>query len=492
MYSPDRHENPRPVIAVIGGGASGTLTAIHLLRLAAAGRAPVRIALIDAGGRHGLGQAYSTTHPGHLLNAPAGTMSAVAGDPGQLLRWASANHVAHDGFLRRSDYGRYLRDTLAEAARRAGPDSTITPVTAQVIRISDCAPRHPWRLHLAADGHIDADMAVLAVGSPAPATPCPVPDSPRYIADPWAPGALRRAGDGRRVIVLGTGLTAMDVAIAVTDAHPRTVVHAVSRHALLPRAHRRAAEPGRPTWLPALAGPGGPVRLGELMWQVRAAMSDRPEAWEEIMDALRPHVPRLWQRLPMADRQIFLRHVARYWEVHRHRMPPETARRVSALLGTGRLSVHAGQVRTVTAEPGGLRVRIEYAARAGARHPGTTAQVAGAGHAAGTCAEQEAGWLINATGPDGNITRTGDPLLRDLFDRGLARPDPLRLGLDATPSGAVLDAAGRPSGSLFTLGPPLRGLWYETTAIPEIRTQAAALALRLTAAPVAARPGTAA
>ncbi|HEY2304565.1 MAG TPA: hypothetical protein VGI05_01655 [Streptosporangiaceae bacterium] len=298
-------------------------------------------------------------------------------------------------------------------------------------------------------------------------------DSPRYIADPWVPEALRRAGDGRPVIVLGTGLTAMDVAIAVTDAHPRTVVHAVSRRALLPRAHRRSAEPGRPTWLPVLAGPGGPVRLGELMWQVRAAMTDRPEAWEEIMDALRPHVPRLWQRLPVADRQVFLRHVARYWEVHRHRMPPDTARWVSALLGTGRLSVHAGQVRAVTPEPGSLRVRIE--------------------HAAGSATEYETGWLINATGPDGDITRTGDPLLRDLFDRGLARPDPLRLGLDATPSGAVLDTTGKASGTLFTLGPPLRGLWYETTAIPEIKTQAAALALRLTAAAaVPARPGTAA
>jgi uncharacterized NAD(P)/FAD-binding protein YdhS len=473
VYSPDQHESRRPVIAVIGGGASGTLTAIHLLRLAAAGRPPVRIALIDAGGRHGLGQAYSTTHPGHLLNATASTMSAVAGDPGQLLRWATANRVAHDGFLRRSDYGRYLRDTLAEAARRAGPASTVTPVTAQAVRIGGCAPRHRLRLHLAADGHIDADIAVLAVGSPAPGAPCPVPDSPRYIADPWAPGALRPAGDGRPVIVLGTGLTAMDVAIAVTDAHPRTVVHAVSRHALLPRAHRRPAEPGRATWLPALAGPGGPVRLGELMWQVRAAMSDRPEAWEEIMDALRPHVPRLWQRLSIADRRVFLRHVARYWEVHRHRMAPDTARRVSALLGTGRLSVHAGQVRAVTPEPGVLRVRIE--------------------HAAGDSAEHAAGWLINATGPDGDITRTGNPLLRDLFDRGLARPDPLRLGLDATPSGALLDTGGRPSGTLFTLGPPLRGLWYETTAIPEIRTQAAALALRLTAAaPVPARRGTAA
>jgi uncharacterized NAD(P)/FAD-binding protein YdhS len=472
VYSPDLHGNHRPTIAIVGGGASGTLTAIHLLRLVAAGRPPVRIALIDADGRHGLGRAYGTTHPGHLLNAPASTMSAVAGDPDQLLRWATANQVAHDGFLRRSDYGRYLRDTLAEAQRRAGPGSTVTPVTSEVVRISDGAPRHPLRLHLAADGHIDANLAVLAVGNPAPAAPCPVPASHRYIADPWAPGALRRAGDGRPVIVIGTGLTAMDVAIAVTGAHPHTVVHAVSRHGLLPRVQHARPATGRATWLPALAGPGGPIRLGDLMWQVRAAMRDRPEAWEEIMDALRPHVPRLWQRLSVADRWVFLRHVARYWEVHRHRMPPDTARRVSALHCAGRLSVHAGRVSAVTVAPGAIRVRVE--------------------DETGTSAEHEAGWLINATGPGADITRAAGPLLRDLFSSGMARPDPLRLGIDASPGGAVLDAAGRPSETLFTLGPPLRGQWYETTAIPEIRTQAAALALRLASATVPARPGTAA
>jgi uncharacterized NAD(P)/FAD-binding protein YdhS len=459
----------RPVIAIIGGGASGTLIAIHLLRLAVAGR-PMHIALIDRDGRHGLGQAYATTHPGHMLNSPAETMSALAGDPGHLLRWAGANGIVHDGFLRRSDYGRYLRETLAEAERRAGPAATVTPVTSQVVRITGDPVGHPVRLHLMTGEHIDADLAVLAVGSPASAAPFPVPDSPRYIADPWAPGALWHTGDGRPVVVLGTGLTAMDVAIAATDAHPRAVVRAVSRHALLPRVHRRRSSPGRPTWLPALAGPGGQVRLGELMWQVRAVLADRPATWEEVMDALRPHVPRLWQQLSVADQEMFLRHVARYWEVHRHRMPPETARRISELRCAGRLSVQAGRVTAVAKARGGLRVRID---------------------AAGTSTAHRAGWLVNATGPAADITRGEDPLLRDLLGRGLARPDPLRLGIDASPSGAVIDAAGRPSSTLFTLGPPLRGLRYETTAIPEIRMQAAALALRLTAAaPVSASPDT--
>jgi len=103
-----------------------------------------------------------------------------------------------------------------------------------------------------------------------------------------------------------------------------------------------------------------------------------------------------------------------------------------------------------------------------------------------------AGWLINATGAAADVTASTDPLLRGLLDSGLARPDP-RLGLEAGPGGALLAASGTPNDRIFTLGPPLRGLWYETTAIPEIRTQAAALALRLgAAAAVPARPGTAA
>jgi uncharacterized NAD(P)/FAD-binding protein YdhS len=166
--------------------------------------------------------------------------------------------------------------------------------------------------------------------------------------------------------------------------------------------------------------------------------------------------------------------VARYWEVHRHRMPPATARRITELRCTGRLSVLRGQVTGVSGSPGPERLRIRVSQ-----------------HGSGT--DLAAGWLINATGPGTDLTQTADPLFRDLFSRGLARPDPLRLGLDATPDGAVLDAAGTPSPSLFTLGPTLRGIRYETTAIPEIRDQAAALARRLIATPWAREhPGSAA
>jgi uncharacterized NAD(P)/FAD-binding protein YdhS len=168
-----------------------------------------------------------------------------------------------------------------------------------------------------------------------------------------------------------------------------------------------------------------------------------------------------WRRLSVPDQRLFLRHVARYWEVHRHRVPPATAQRVDQLRSAGRLSVLRGRVIAVADRPTGLCVRIEQGAQV---------------------TEIAAGWLINATGPAADVTATTDPLLRGLVDSGLARPDSLRLGFEADARGALLDVSGMPSDILVALGPPLRGQLYETTAIPEIRDQAAVLAGPLLAA----------
>ena len=463
--------DPAPVIAVIGGGASGTLATIYLLREAAGRQLPLRVALIDRHGRHGLGHAYSTTHPAHLLNSPAGAMSALADDPGHLTRWAAQAGLPHDVFLPRSAYGRYLTELLAAAERSARPAARVSRITGHVVAIGRGSHGRALRLHLAADGRIDADAAVLATGNLPPAPPCPVPPGHRYIADPWEPGALEAAADGSPVAVLGTGLTMLDVAIALTGAHPRTAVHAISRHALLPREHRWPRAAAAVSAMPVIRKPAASLRLSALIREIRASVADYPGHWQDIVDALRPQIPLIWEQLPEADKRLFLRHVARYWEVHRHRVPPETARRIAALTQAGRLIVHRGRVTAARHEHGGLRVRIDQD---------------------GSSTDLDAGWLINCTGAATDITTTADPLLRHLLDSGLARPDPLRLGLDTDPRGALRDAAGRPASDIVTLGPPLRGRWYETTAIPEIRDQAAALARHLLTRQAHADPGSAA
>jgi uncharacterized NAD(P)/FAD-binding protein YdhS len=458
-------------VAIIGGGASGTLTAAHLLRCATAGGLRLHIALIDQHGRHGQGVAYSTTHHDHLLNVMAGQMTALPDDPGHLVSWANAAgsdgfpagspRVTDTTFIPRSVYGRYLRDVLAATERQARPACRLTRITDEVVAIRRSEGNPALRVALAGS-HLDADVAVLATGYSPAALPFDVPPSGRVIADPWLPGALAGPLDsaaGRSVVIVGTGLTMLDLAVAITAARPDVIVHAVSRHGLLPRTHQGIQPRVRqPAWLPAMAMGTGPVQLAELMWHMRADIAASGARWHDVMCSLRPFVPELWQRLTVADKQLFLRRLARYWEVHRHLAPPPTASRVTALRLAGRLKVHRGQARVVTS---GRRLTIGV-------------------EAARNAVELNADWLINGTGPAPDITTAASPLLRSLFRDGLARPDPLRLGIDAMPDGSVLDAAGSPSSALFTLGPPLRGLWYETTAIPEIRVQAAALAQLIT------------
>jgi uncharacterized NAD(P)/FAD-binding protein YdhS len=455
-----------PVVAVVGGGASGALTAIELLRHAEAYRTPSRVVLIDRHGRHGVGQAYATADPRHLLNTCAAKMSALADDPGHLLRWARAEgmDVAGSDFLPRGVYGRYLRATLAAAERRVRPSGQVARVTGTAVSVTGPGPGRPLRVHLSGGGVVDADAVVLATGNRAPSAWPRMAAGPRYVADPWAPGALAGIRDGAPILVVGTGLTMVDVATTVTGAHPDAVVYAVSRHGLLPRRHRHPAPPPAQVSLP-----GGTVRLADLLRAVRVAVGDNDGEWHGVIDALRPHVPRLWARLSPADRRRFLDLAARYWEIHRHRIPPATASRIAGLRAAGRLQVLRG--RLVSAMAGRDEVTVRLAGDGATR-------------------ELHVGWLVNGTGP---APVTGDPFLESLFAAGLARPDPLRLGLDADEAGAVLDTAGRPHDRIFTLGPTLRGVRYETTAIPEIRAQAAALAPRLIAAITAAHlsPGSA-
>jgi uncharacterized NAD(P)/FAD-binding protein YdhS len=434
-----------PLVAIVGGGASGALTAVHLLRRAEAYGTSLRVALIDRYGRHGLGQAYATEDPRHLLNTSAAKMSALADDPGHLVRWARGEgmDVADSDFVPRQVYGRYLRELLDQTGGR------MTPVTGTVTALRRSADS-VW-VELAEGGIIEADAAVLATGNRAPTRWPQLPYGPRHVPDPWAPGALTGiGGDGAPALLIGTGLTMVDIAVTLTRANPDTVVYALSRHGLLPREHRCPPPPSAEITVPDAA------RLGDLLRLVRTAIKDNDGDWHGVIDAVRPHVPRMWAGLGIEDRRRFLTSIARYWEIHRHRIPPATATYIAGLRDEGRLRILRGRLVSATAEGDAMTARVETD---------------------GVTRDLSIGWLINGTGPAADVTT--DPFLGRLIAAGLARPDPLRLGLDADETGAVLDAAGHPHDRIYALGPTLRGVRYETTAIPEIRAQAAVLAHQL-------------
>jgi uncharacterized NAD(P)/FAD-binding protein YdhS len=440
-----RRTTSRPVLAIVGAGASGTLTAAHLLR-AAPGQ--WRVVLIDRGS-HGTGVAYSTRDPRHLVNVSANRMSAFDDDSDDLLRWCRAHGhaVGESDYIPRRLYGTYLRDLLV---RFAGPRD-LDLVRGHVIAINHDREESEFALELRDGRRVVANAAVLAIGNPRPAPLAPTHANSRVIEDPWDPDALERAKHSARVVVVGSGLTSVDIAQTLTAASTVTQVIAVSRHGALPRAHLAT----KPTAIPP------PVTLDEkalgledVSRAIQAAVSAQPSQWRSVVDSLRPLTADLWRGLSLDDRRAFLNDVKWEWDIHRHRMAPPVAREINTLLAAGRFQVQRGTVAAVTTTSTAIIVHVE---RDGERR------------------DIVADWLINATGPASALPSAEDPLLQQLLARGLATPDALGIGIACDSTGALLSAHRGANARLFTLGPPRRGELLESTAIREIRAQAKAI-----------------
>lgn len=477
--SPTAAGPTRHVVAVVGAGAAGALTAMQLCETAIRRSTPLELVLIDPAPEAGRGVAYATPDPRHRLNVPAGGMSCYPDDPTHFVRWLHAHGeptASACDFVSRHRYGAYLADSLGQAVIRAHGTVAVRRLRTEATGCTWTAGG-PATLRLA-DGRTQrADSVVIATG-PAPGPRAWAPEtlraSDRFVPDPWARGALDAlaagapAGTAPDVLLVGTGLTAVDVALTLQG--PGRRVHAVSRGGELPRPHALTA---LPPLQPTADLPGLP--LAELRAAVRRHVAASARAhgdWRPAVDGLRPLTQAMWARLSDADRADFLARDAARWNVHRHRMPPATAEAVRRALAARRLRLHTGQVRDVAERPdGGLDVTLSG---------GRTLAV---------------GWVVDCTGPGLRVAECADPLWQGLLADGTAVPGPLGIGV-ATDAGRLRPAAGRTpatrSGAaathpaathpaaapppLFTLGSARRGELWETTAVPEIRAQAAEVA----------------
>ena len=452
-------------IVVVGGGASGTLVAAQLVRQGRDRATTVR--LIEPAAAIGRGLAYRTRDLVHRLNVPAGRMSALPDDPDHFLRWATTREPTVDAwsYLPRASYGPYLEDLLAEAVAGAG-DTQLDVLRGTAARVQVVDDQRGLGLLWLDDGRcVPFDHLVLATGH---AGPTPLPARPAasatggVIDDPWAPGALEEAArrataSGELVVLVGTGLTMVDVALSLSHLAPGTALTALSRHGLVPQPHPRVRRPRQPE---RLRFPQ-PLTARALLRVVREAVDKavaEGEDWTTVVDDLRPLTTPLWQALSTEEQVRFLRHVGRRWEVVRHRMAPDVGDEIARLEITGALALRSARVSGIDADGDTLEVAIRHA---------------------GEARVLRAAAVVNCTGPCSDVTRGGSPFLTHLLDEGLAVPPPLGIGLAVDDDGALIDRAGRPSPALTAVGPLRRGHLFESTAIPEIRAQAAALATRL-------------
>ena len=422
-------------VAIVGGGFSGTILAAQLARRG------IAAVLIDGSGRMGRGVAYSTTEPAHLLNVRAEGMSAWSGEGDHFAKRFEGEGGDKRGFAERRMFGRYLGDILDESVA-----SGKTQVVHQAaIRASRSASG--WRVELDGAETIEAQALALAVGNqePEPLNAFGSAGS-RFIRNPWGEDARAAVRDlvetGETALLVGTGLTMVDLVLSLEAAGHRGRIVALSRRGLIPRSHADFdPAPVEREQLPE----------GDLVGLWRWLRKRGGEVgWRAAIDSLRPHTQALWQSLDGDRQRRFLRHARPWWDVHRHRIAPQVARALAQLIGEGRLEIIAGRV--ISTRDTGDALEVEYRRRGGANPQSL-----------------EAAFAFNCTGPLHSIARSRDPLLRSLFDSGQIRPDHLGIGLD-------VDERSRAGERVWALGPLTKGRYWEIIAVPDIREQAAAVA----------------
>ena len=388
----------------------------------------------------GKGVAYSTTEPAHLLNVRAEGMSAIAGDTGHFARRFEAEGGSPRGFAQRRFFATYLADLLKEAV-----ESGCTRL-ANATAVSAASEGHGWSVGFADGSSVKADALVLAVGNQEPeALRAFAGAGPRFVGNPWGAEAQAAVSDlaqtGGSALIIGTGLTMVDLVLSLDAAGYRGRIVAISRRGLIPRAHADF----QPATVEKDQLPAG--LRGTFGW-LRKRSSE--VGWRAAVDSLRPYSHALWQGLSHDEQKRFLRHARPWWDVHRHRIAPEVADVVARMVADGHLEIVAGRIESARGTEEGIEVSYRRRSASQSR-------------------TETFAYALNCTGPLHSITRSKDPLLRSLLDAGLVQPDHLGIGVEITDD---CRAAGR----LWAMGPLTKGRYWEIIAVPDIREQAAAVA----------------
>jgi len=461
--------------AIVGGGFSGLLALVHLCRALPSGT----FAIMESHPLHFPGAAYGGCDSQHLLNVPAGRMGPITEDSASFHRWLEKRMPGKflaDAFVPRALFGAYLTEFVADEVARSG--AHVSFVRAAVIDMHDMQSHVNLTLDFVggdATGvsprqqSMAARSVVIAPGLPA--SPAPWADHAHdvpagaLIPDPWKPGSLLGIPPDAEIMLIGSGLTAIDIAEGLRRLGHRGTIRMVSRNGRLPLPHADHGEP------PLLATreqfAGSPVKVLSVLRRAARQRMAAGLGWQGAIDAIRPHIPVIWKSWSTAERRQFLRRARALWEIHRHRVPCSVLAGITAQCAAGTLLIERGELLAVQSATSGT-VAVSVQSADGATHVYTVERV------------------INCTGPSMNLRDTHQPLLASVQRAGLACTDDLGLGLRSDDECRLISANGVANPRIVIAGALRRGDLWESTAVPDLRihaARAAATLLALLAAP---------
>ena len=350
-------------VVIVGGGFAGAAVAYHLLREM---DGDGRIHLVEMGPWLGRGVAYGVESDVFRLNVPASRMSIDPEAPDDFVRF-SGSEGAPDAFLGRALYARYVTASLGATVKSS-------PAKLRVWRDEGVAVTRD-AVVLRSGATLPAEAVVLATGI--------VPRvkhahwHPRLV-DAWDECALATLPKQGRLLLLGSGLSALDV-LAFLGAQGFTgEVTLVSRRGLLPLPHEPVLH-GMPPF-PGAEIERAPQTLRPLVRWVRQTIASAVAAgvpWQRAVDGLRPNIARLFRALSPADRASFVRHVRPYWDVFRHRAPADAHVLLNDWMRSGRLRRLAGRV-TIDPRGDGASLDVVIHERSGPNAPSGSTRSSGA------------------------------------------------------------------------------------------------------------------
>ncbi len=455
-------------ICIIGGGFSGGMTAVQLIRQSSE---PIEIHIVDPSDKPLKGAAYASYSNKHLLNVITSKMSAFQEDPDHFLNWvmqqkayrSKDRQLVAGAFLPRNVYGQYLSDVWKEAmidCQKNGVNVYWHKGLVTKLERTETG----FSVILSDGQKIHTASCVIATGNLPPRNPAlPKTDplvKPYYFQNPWKADAVSEVTPALPVLIIGNGLTMVDTVIGLREKGFKGEIYAVSPHGfnILPHRHNGMRYDAIDQELQ------GYKSLSELVAIVNKhvkAVREFGISAEPVVDAIRPHFRRLWQQLNGEEKAIFMSRLRHLWGVARHRIPLHIHDKIQQQRLEGKLNVCSGNIKEMKISDKGLVVT--YFDKKENLYK--TLLVSRA---------------INCTGPETDLSKAQGHFLNLCFEKGMLTQDPLKLGIVADiQSFEVLDAKGRKQPDLFTLGSLLKGELWESTAVNELRQQAAALAKQL-------------